>query len=148
MPKLNFKGVINNYQSFKKRIPVILGEQAKNFFQDSWEKQGWDDGGVKKWKEVQRRIPGTRAYKYPKKKDRGRRTRAILVGKGSGKLRRDIRRVYTSFGRTVIATSLPYAKRHNEGLNDMPIRRYMGASKTLDKIQLKTIGRELVRIFK
>lgn len=85
----------------------------KNYFLDNFKtRQGW---GTEKWQEVKRRIPGTKQYEYPKNKDLQRRTRPILVGKGS--LRRavnsSIKLVTTN--RAYFRVELPYAAIHNEG---------------------------------
>lgn len=124
----------------------------KNEFLNSFKKQGWDG---KKWEEVQRRIPGTRAYKYPKKKGLRRRTRPILVGKGS--LRRAVNSSIKSVTpwRVRFQVDLPYAAIHNEGSNvggkgrkPMPKRQYMGDSKGLNKINKEIIQKHVNKAFK
>lgn len=146
--KFNFASKLRRFYELKTVLPRICGEESVRFFQDSWKNQGFTNQSVSKWKEVQRRIPGTNPYKYPKNKDRGRRTRSILVGKGSGRLRRSIRRGYTSFSKTVIATDVPYAKYHNEGTDKIPKRQFMGRSKQLDVKVKNTISKELDKIFR
>lgn len=86
----------------KKTLPVLLANQAQNFFVASWKKQGWDDKTIQRW---------------PKRKDNGPRSkgRAILVK--SGKLRRAVGqsiRVKT-FEKIQLVVALPYAAVHNEG---------------------------------
>jgi phage gpG-like protein len=122
----------------------------KNYFLESFKAQGWDG---KRWEEVQRRIPGTNAYKYPYKKNMKRRTRPILVGKGS--LRRAVNSSIKSItpNRVRFQVDLPYAAIHNEGLRMkqggmMPKRQYMGESKQTDKINQTIIKKYVDKAFK
>lgn len=147
--KFNFGRIIKDFEALKQTLPKEIGNESVNFFRDSFRKQGFQNGmGLQKWKEVQRRIDGTKAYKYPKKKDLGRRTRAILVGKGSGRLKRSIRMAGSSFNRTKIISDLPYSRVHNEGLGRMPKRQFMGRSRMLDLKVNTLIRNRLDKIFK
>lgn len=108
--KFNLDEVAKKFTAVKPRLMTDLEAISTTFFINSWRIQGWDDGQVQKWKEVQRRTPGTAAFKSAKKSSR---TRAILVK--SGNLRRGF---YTRIKRMdvlQIANSIPYAKFHNEG---------------------------------
>ena len=118
-------------QSVQSSLPTVLANEGTRFFVSSFDKEGWDG---KSWKVPQRKIPGTPAYKYPKNKGLGRRTRQTLVK--SGKLRRAVNSSVKqkTFKKIVWNVDLPYAARHNEGLNGMPQRRFMGESKTLNAI--------------
>lgn len=85
------------------RLPQAMADAARNFFVDSFTKQGWDTGhGIKKWK--------------PRKKSDGRRRRAILVK--SGRLRKSIRIRRATFRRITIAAEAPYAAAHNFGVDE------------------------------
>jgi phage gpG-like protein len=110
--KFHLGQVLTNIQRMKQDLPRLLANQAQRHFADSWKEQGFEGTP---WKEVQRRIPGTSAYKYPMKKGLARRTRAILVK--SGELRRkvsmSVRTVSWEITRLVV--DLPYAAAHNEG---------------------------------
>lgn len=145
--RFNFSRVKRNMEQVKKELPVILANQAQNFFADSWKKQGWDDGGLKVWQTPNRKIPGTKEYEYPKKKGLGRRTRATLVQ--SGRLRRaiasSIRQKSFSMIRLVVA--VPYAKYHNEGTDTIPKRQFMGDSRTLRRIQVESINKTVDKIW-
>jgi len=145
--KFNFAGLKENLRRMHTELPDLLANQAQNYFSKSFFKQGWNG---KSWKEVQRRIPGTNAYKYPKKKDLGRRKRPILVGKGSTKLRRAVAnsvRVKT-WPVVRLVVDLPYARRHNEGLDGMSKRQYMGQTQELRDMQIKRIRQYEKGIFK
>lgn len=85
------------------RLPQAMADAARNFFVDSFTKQGWDTGhGIKKWK--------------PSKKSDGRRRRAILVK--TGRLRKSIRIRHATFRRITIAAEAPYAAAHNFGVDE------------------------------
>lgn len=78
------------------RLPQAMADAARNFFVDSFTKQGWDTGhGIKKWK--------------PRKKSDGRRRRAILVK--TGRLRKSIRIRHATFRRITIAAEHPMPPR-------------------------------------
>lgn len=130
--KFGFGKIKENIKKMQETLPTILANDAQNYFVKSFDTQSWNGQG---WQEVQRRIPGTNAYKYPKKKDLGRHTRPILVGKGSTKLRPAVSnciRVKTwPIVRCIV--DLPYAARHNEGRDGMPKRQYMGIAPELDR---------------
>lgn len=96
--KFNFENKLKKFKQLKKELPPIVGEVSVSFFQDNFRRQGFLNQTIEKWK--------------PRK---NKRRGAILVK--SGRLRKDIHRGYTSWNRTVIKTSVPYAKIHNEGFS-------------------------------
>ncbi len=87
---------------FNNQAPRIVGIEAKNFFKDNFNKQGFDDLGVEPWKER-------------KTKDKNnKRDRAILVK--SARLKKSIQYKLIGKGRVyVYSADVPYAKIHNEG---------------------------------
>lgn len=136
MSKFNFERVKNNIEQMKRELPEILANDALRYFNDSFKKQGWEG---QPWKIPQRKIAGTKAWKYPIKGAAARRTRATLVQ--SGDLRRTVAtslRVKT-FNLIRFEVRLPYAERHNEGLSGMPKRKFMGDSKELRNLQRRKI---------
>lgn len=146
--KFKIDQIIKNAAVIKTKVPPLLANQARNFFLKSFKDSAWQDSGTQKWKEVQRRIAGTNAYKYPKKKQLSRRTSPILVR--TGKLRRAVRnsvRLQT-FERIELVVPLKYAAVHNEGEGNMPQRKFMGDSKTLRDKQVKLIYREFDKAWK
>ena len=123
---------------------VLMGRTAKTFFTDNFRKQGFEDKTVSKWKP---------------RKDTGKRSqgRAILVK--SGDLRRSIRfdTVNKSNLSVRIATDLPYAKIHNEGLTGkawgkapfkMPKRQFIGDSYALNEKIKKVLLTNINKAFK
>ena len=140
-----FKKKLEAFNALKERLPKLLGNEAKNNFQDNFTKQGFEGG---KWTEVQRRISGTNSYKYPKTKGLGRRTKAILSG--TGKLKKDIQVKEVSFGKTVVGTSSiteDYAMVHNEGTATIPQRKFIGGSQNLTNKMKEIIFKELKKLF-
>jgi hypothetical protein len=147
--KFNLDRVRENFTKIVKRdLPRVLANQAQNFFAGSWRKQGFDDGGIVLWVVPQRRIPGTRAYKYPRSRDLGRRTRATLVK--TGRLRRavqnSVRKV--TFEHIWLVVEVPYAAYHNKGTSKLPKREFMGDSRTLRRIQVEKIDEEVDKIWR
>lgn len=134
----------------KRELPVLLAKQAENYFTDSFTRQGLGD---KKWKEVQRRIPGTYAYKYPSKKGLQRRTSPILVGAGwkkrGGTLRRKVSRSLTNASWDLIrlAVDLPYAEAQNDGTDVIPARPFIKQTKQLEKMQLEKINTYIDKVW-
>lgn len=141
--KFNFDRVKRNLDRVKKQVPTILANQAQNFFVESWKKQGWDDNGVKQWAVPKRRVPGTPEYEYPKKRGLSRRVKPTLVK--TGRLRRAVSHSIRqkTFNTIKLAVDVPYAQYHNEGTNRLPKRQFMGDSRTLRKMQLLTIYKEI-----
>lgn len=139
--------ILQNITQMKRELPPILANQARNFFLDSFDKQGWQDGTQQNWKEVQRRIPGTPEYKYPKKKQLSRRDSPILVR--TGKLRRAVRNSIRTqtFEKVELIVPLKYADVHNSGDANHAKRQFMGDSKTLRDKQKKTISNRIDKAF-
>lgn len=147
--KFHTAQILNNLNKVKKTLPVVLANQAQNFFVDSFKKEGFQTGsGVLKWKMVKRRIPGTYEYKYPKKKQLSRRSSPILVR--TGKLRRAVGNSIRSatFDRVELTVGVPYASYHNEGTDDIPKRQFVGDSKALRVMQVKTLNQTIDGIWR
>jgi hypothetical protein len=68
------------------KLPAIIGIEAVNHFKENFQREGFDK---EKWKEVQRRTGGTKAFKYNSKHHPTRTTRKILTG-DTGDLGRSI----------------------------------------------------------
>ena len=145
--KFNFDEILKELKSATREVLVVLSNQAQNYFLDSFTKQGFDGND---WKEVQRRIPGTNAYKYPKTKGLQRRTSPILVGAGykirGGTLRRSVsvmaRTAEISGTKLRMVIDLPYAKIQNE------TRQFVGQTKELSRIQKEEIDRIIFGLLK
>jgi hypothetical protein len=123
--KFKFGELKQNIERMKRDLPIILANDSMNYFVKSWDDQGWDGEA---WQTPKRRIDGTPEYKYPKFRDLGRRTRATLVKTGT--LRRAVSMSVRSqtFTSIRLVVDLPYAARHNEGLDGMPKRQFFGGN--------------------
>lgn len=150
----NFNDVKRKLAESKRNVPIILSKQTENHFTQSFTKGALDEN---KWPEVQRRTPGTKAYKYKAKgiSLSSWRRNPILVG--TGNLRRKVSRSIHEVGwkRIRLVVDLPYAKIHNEGgmagrnhASKIPARPYMKQTRTLTTMQNKTIETEVNKIWK
>lgn len=153
MSKFGFDKIIKNLEQTKRNLPVKLANETKNYFLSSWAKQGFNG---QQWQEVKRRIPGTPEYKRAKSSEH---TRAILVGKGSGNLRRDVANSLkeATFERIRFSVDNKYAKIHNEGLMGkawgkysfkMPKRQFIGQTNELTNKQMDLIRKYIGGIWK
>jgi phage gpG-like protein len=148
MSKFGFDKVIKNIEQTKKALPKVIANDTKNFFLDSWAKQGWDG---KDWQVPQRKVPGTSSYKYPKKGAEARHTRATLVKTGA--LRRAVANSLKvcTFELIKFQVDSPYAAVHNFGLpirgGTMPQRQFMGDSPKLRQQQLTKINEYFNKIW-
>jgi len=120
---------------------ILIGNEARNHFVDSFKKQGFEDKAVQKW--------------TPRKKQDKRAGRAILVK--SGDLRRSIIRgsISKSALSVKIKTDLKYAEVHNFGLRAgrgngfmMPKRQFIGDSYNLNEKVKKIVVNKLDSLFK
>ena len=93
---------IKSVEEFWKVFPTWAGREAVNFYHTSFERQGWLDKGMSKWK----------PRKTTDKNQKRLGSRAILVRRG--KLRRSIR-MRVNGKLITIFTDIPYAQVHNEG---------------------------------
>lgn len=99
MPDIDPNKAAVNLARLSARIPTLVGNEIVSFALDNWDKQGFQGSGFEPWED---------------RKDQSS-TRAILVGKQSGRLRRSIR-VTRKTNRSVEAGSdLDYADIHNTG---------------------------------
>ncbi len=95
----------NNISQAIARLPPKIGAAAVNFSKSRFVKQNWHDESPEPWKPRSTRRRGSNL----------RQKGAILVD--SGRLKRSIRLASVSQDRIIIATDVPYAQVHNDGLN-------------------------------
>lgn len=161
MNVFNFSEIQRKIKQTNEELMILLSKQSQNYFFNSWRQHGFE--GVK-WKEVQRRKPETKAYKYPKTKGLQRQTKPILVGAGFGKRGGTLRRAVSnmsntaqiSTGRVRMVVDLPYANIHNEGgvgkafgkhEFKMPKRQFVGQTKELTDKQTKLISKTIDKLW-
>lgn len=147
------KKIRKHMEQFKQELPKmtdIMLVTAVNHFSDNFKKQGFDNNGVEKWQARKRKFYRTRSGKRVDDTSRG-----ILIGKGSGRLSRSLRKRRLNLLSGVITSPLIYARVHNEGLRagrgggfKMPKRQFVGYSESLNrKIKARLEGR-INQIFK
>lgn len=137
----------------QKDIPIVLKVEGLNFIQKNFQDEGFNDGSLQKWKDRKttdqrgRDITRYQTNRVGKKGSLNRygsklKDRAILTGHNTGgnKLRNSFK-TRTEKDRVIFYTYKEYAQRHNEGLDGMPKRRFIGKSKTLDQNIKKQIDR-------
>lgn len=107
--KIPYKGIDKKWGRLRTQLPRVASKKSVSFFKKNFRRQGHLNRGIKKWKQVERRKKGTRAYKYAKP---SARRRNILIGRGY--LRRSIEPNYSS-NRIGTRSKLPYAEVHNQG---------------------------------
>lgn len=140
MEKFDLDKVKEKFQQVAvKDMPTRLANIARNFFVASWRKQGWDDDGIKPWKESLRR----------KKKGGSARNRSQTMVQ-TGTLRRAVQDCVkeVSFERIRFLVDIPYAGYLNDGTERMVARPFMKDSATLDRLIESKIDKTLDEIWK
>lgn len=130
------------FNVIKNKLARKVAQISQEYFEEAFDKEAFD--GVK-WKEVQRRIPGTKAYKAAKQSGR---TNPILTK--STALRKSIKIMKATWDDIRIETVgsvNDYSDVHNEGTSTMPQRQFMGQSDELDKLVERLIEDELDLLF-
>ncbi len=132
----NFPSKVKEWDKTKRQLPRIIANDSLNHFL-----KGFRNGGGQ-----------TDAGRWSDRRKTAKRNvgRSTLIDTGA--LRRDVQIRRKTFKSIVLGTqSIIYARRHNEGITDklgrkMPKREFLGDSKKLDKLNLKTILREIDKI--
>jgi len=134
--KFKFGQLKKNIEKMKKDLPIILANQAQNYFVDAFSKQAFDGKG---WKDVKRHDKTTPEYKYPIALRARKLSSPILVGvyrgRSGGALRRAVsnsikRATFTS---VLLQVDLPYAAAQNQGNANLPKRPFMAKSAELTR---------------
>lgn len=129
----------------KKELPLIVANATVNHFAEEFDKQEFNGTA---WKEVQRRTPGTKAFKYGTPSSRNS---AILVRTGT--LRRALvnskRRVSFDLIELRVTTGKKneYAGFQNFGTDKIPKRQFVGQTPALTRLQLEKIKSYVNRIW-
>lgn len=135
----------------------VIGVEGKKFITKNFRDQGFTDTSLEKWEQrktvdkKRRDITRYRTNRVGREGSLNRfgsRTadRAILVGFNTGgdKLKNSFKySVSKGSNRVVFRTYKGYAKRHNEGLDDMQKRQFIGKSEYLNRQIADKIKREL-----
>ncbi len=144
------------------KVLRIIAVEGQNFINKNFRDQGFNDVGVEKWeprKTTDDQGRDLTKYRTGRRGKRGslnqfgRRNsgRAILVGYNTGgdKLKNSFQSHINRSTKTVTFRSYKkYAARHNEGLDDMPKRQFIGKSAFLNKQIFNKVSKELDKQFK
>ena len=149
-------------QEIPDKVLKIIGVEGKNFIQKNFRDEGFSDSSTEKWQERKTEDRQGRDITRYRTSRRGKagnlnkygssiKDRAILTGfaTGGNKLRNSFRyRVSIGSSQVTFYTYKEYAERHNEGLDGMPKRRFMGKSAYLNTQISKKINKELDKILR
>jgi hypothetical protein len=119
------------YQIQRGKVTLLrtLGANGVKMFKvNNFEAQGFIDSGVSRWKK--------------KKANDGRKTLVKTSVMRNTIFYKVVR------GKIEFGTLAKYGRRHNEGLDGMPKRQFMGESAALNKINGRTIGLFIKKIMK
>jgi phage gpG-like protein len=86
------------------RLPTEVAALAVKFSKERFRDQAWHDTARQPWKK----------HKVPRKGGKNI-SQTLLVGPGSGRLKKSIREIYSDNTKVIIGSDVPYAKIHNEG---------------------------------
>ena len=127
--KLDFNDLVKANEHLKRNVPKIIGERARRFFELSFEREGFNDKGLQKWR---------------RRKKETKRSIGKKVLSGTGFLKNSIRRTKTTPKQIRISSlGVAYANIHNNGRGTMPQRKFLGNSRTLEKGLGKRIEHEI-----
>lgn len=142
------------------KLPTIIEVEGLNAIKQNFRTQGYNDGSKRAWqkrKTTDKDGKDLTRYRTNRKGSAGSFTRfgqrnqgrAILVGHDTGgdKLSNSFR-ARRSRQRVVFYTYKKYGQRHNEGLDGMPKRQFMGKSVTLENNIKKKLTKELDKALK
>ena len=113
----------NQIKSVEREIPRLVTTVANtsvDFFKQNFNKSGFDDDTVLKWRKRKRQ------YKHP------------ILWK-TGRLRRSIRVFRKTSTEAYLLSDLEYSAVHNYGSERMPQRKFIGVSSNLNKKVVKII---------
>lgn len=146
MDDFNFAEQILAMAKLRETLPIKIAALSRNHFLNNWRLQGFETENG--WKIPERKIEGTKEWKYVKKKSW--RESATLVN--TGKLRRGVNNSIASQTMDLIKLEVndeevAYAKFNNEGGGNLPQRKFMGESEILNLKIEELIDKELEKVF-
>lgn len=149
--KFKFGQLKKNIEQMKKELPVVLANQAQNYFVKSWDDQGYDGKG---WQDVKRHDKNTPEYKYPIGLQARKLSSPILVGvykgRSGGTLRRAVSRSIrkTTFTSVLLKVDLKYAAAQNEGNGNLQARPFMKESPILTQMHREKIKQYMSNLWR
>jgi hypothetical protein len=133
MSKFGFNIILSEWGMLKKDAVERMMREAKIEFDDNFEKEGV---GGKKWKEVERRQPGTQAYRRASAQER---SNPILTGV-TETLKNGNVIIRATANEGVLVNRTPYAQYHQDGIKSrLPQRKFIEQTKELTTKQLEIL---------
>lgn len=125
-----FARLYNKVEQFLNEAPKIVSTLAARHYRDSFKNQGFTDETLERWQPLKA----------------GYRPGGIPLVK-TGQLRGSVRGVIVNRSTIQILADRPYAKYHNEGEGNNPLRKFIGESSLLNrqiKSQLSIVARKII----
>jgi phage gpG-like protein len=143
-------------------LPQVVSAEGLRHFEESWDKQGFTNNNLSKWKKrkppektTNKNGKESATFKRWKQKNAGR---AILVSHQTdtkGTHLKDSLRAESNPKQVIFSTDKPYAQVHNEGGPSgrgtgfiMEQRQFMGPSAALDKKIAAKLDKEITKFLK
>ena len=104
----DFLKKLNRLSKLYRKFPEMAAIEAVNFSKERFVRKNWVDRANSPWKQPEP-VPDWVPKEWRKKGG------SLLVGKGSGRLKKSIRKIATTRNSVTIGTDVPYAQIHNEG---------------------------------
>jgi len=169
----NIYNTLKNLQRYIKHdVPEIIGTEAVNHFQESFQNEGFTDNSLKKWNKVKRRNSSSSWYGFKygskvRKPGRKQRRKGSITNfspaatkrkilSGTGELRRSI--TYKKSGnRVIVYSDKDYAETQNKGgkikifgksSRMLSKRQFIGKSRKLKRNIIKEINNDITKILK
>lgn len=124
-----FEKGIKIMPAVKQKTAILISNEAVNFFKANFDKEGFLDRSVQKWKRSERAT-----------RDSGR----TLTD--TSDLKNSIAPIKTSWRRSVLVAKEDYGIFHNEGIGKQPKRKFMGNSMILTKKMERIIRRNFKKV--
>jgi phage gpG-like protein len=146
----HFKEISAKFEHFPdSEGPRYAGNVAVRKFKENFETEGFFG---KPWDNVRRRMSSYRDSQgkthkvHLPKHDNKAATRKVLHGR-TGNLKRSISSEVSGHAQATIYSDSKYGKRHNEGLDKMPKREFIGDNPQVENAVKTEIERRLNKIF-
>ncbi len=165
MADKDLKALQKKLENIAREVPElaldVIEVEGTNFIKANFAKQGFQGSSLEKWKPrktTDKRGRDLTRYRTNRKGKKGALTkfgkrnkgnRPILTGYASAgnKLRRSIK-ANAQHNKVTWSSYKAYAKRHNEGLDGMPKRQFMGKSPQLEKNIERMLTKQFDKLFK
>lgn len=133
-----FRLTVNRVRAFIQRdAKTIIKNESLSHFRQSFQNEGFTDETLDPWPDI-----------TEKTKERKRRRNGSLppILTDTGDLSRSLTGTIEG-NDVVISSDLPYAERHNQGLQGMKKRQFMGASRQLERRITRQLDNSFTRLF-